>query len=233
MSFTLIELLVVIAIISILASLLLPALGKARESGRRALCQSQLRQLSLGLYMYSGDDEQGLLPYDAVFSWWDPLWFKTIRGPYLSLPREFRPSIFTCPTLQKPTYDVPWQWEQGNYCINKEITGQPQYDPYPSRLMIGVRWGPWRLDSLTNASDCVLLSDSGSEGPDFGAVGPIPHNVIDRWSGHNTNLVQGMGIANFGVHGGGANLLFSDGHLAWLHKTDYLRSNGMVYVWPE
>lgn len=60
-AFTLIELLVVIAIIGVLASLLLPALGRTKDQGRNTVCVSQLRQLGIATRLYA-DDSNNRLP---------------------------------------------------------------------------------------------------------------------------------------------------------------------------
>lgn len=72
--FTLIELLVVIAILALLAAILFPVFSRARENGRRASCQSNLKQLALGWQMYSQDYDETTMPVYTI---------GTVVGPFL------------------------------------------------------------------------------------------------------------------------------------------------------
>ncbi|MBP7050162.1 MAG: prepilin-type N-terminal cleavage/methylation domain-containing protein [Phycisphaerae bacterium] len=67
-AFTLIELLVVIAIIAILMSVLMPALSRAREQGRRAVCLSHLKTLTLGWTMYADENDDRIVNGEAYYS---------------------------------------------------------------------------------------------------------------------------------------------------------------------
>lgn len=67
--FTLVELLVVIAIIALLMAILLPAMAKAREQAKRAVCMNQLKQMGGGWYMYCDDNNERVPIGDVWFCW--------------------------------------------------------------------------------------------------------------------------------------------------------------------
>lgn len=130
--FTLIELLIVIAIIAILASLLLPALNKARARGRDVSCSGNLRQIALALQSYSNDNHgfvMETIDYSRNYRKW-----QTALMPYLYSGVNFSASngdayvvddiprpIFRCPAQpQEPTYASL----RSNYGVNKYVFAQ-------------------------------------------------------------------------------------------------------------
>jgi prepilin-type N-terminal cleavage/methylation domain-containing protein/prepilin-type processing-associated H-X9-DG protein len=95
--FTLIELLVVIAIIAILAAILFPVFARARENARRASCQSNLKQIGLGLLQYVQDYDEVMPVVNTYTGGMDtvaqPPW-NTVVQPYLKSTQ-----IFVCPSF--------------------------------------------------------------------------------------------------------------------------------------
>src|SRR5256885_5082300 len=68
-AFTLIELLVVIAVMAVLAALLLPALARSKESGRRIACINNLHQLGIALNLYTSENEGRFPPWNLANPW--------------------------------------------------------------------------------------------------------------------------------------------------------------------
>lgn len=124
--FTLIELLVVIAIIAVLASMLIPALARAKEKGKRTKCLNNLRQLAIGSTIYANDNRDLLIEARTSGNSWVQI---AINPPEEAAARSVnlnistgdarntpaRNRIWTCPNRPDfPTYEGQYpQWNIG------------------------------------------------------------------------------------------------------------------------
>jgi prepilin-type processing-associated H-X9-DG protein/prepilin-type N-terminal cleavage/methylation domain-containing protein len=216
--FTLIELLVVIAIIAILASLLLPALGKAREQARSTLCKSNLKNIGNAWLMYA-DDYNGFMcrgfEPGGIGKWFNS---RGALGPMLGdngtlngstyIMNDNKP-IFACPSeaaYYKPVKNDGDCYKFVSYGYNTDV-GPTNGDPPKRNTLIKI---PYKLIVFTDgiSSSWGFLKWSPYTKPGMPDIG-VPSTVLDPWN------EGGIGSWNNWAqrHNRAANIFFADGHV--------------------
>jgi len=146
--FTLLELLIVIAIIAILAAILFPALQKAKEKAKDALCKSNMKQIGLGITLYANDYNGWMkladadLPNSAYTQEWNYLLYN--EAYVRSLP------VYICPSFPPDKFDDPNSFQSWRSTLG--LLGKYGPSSNCTRYM--------KIFDIKNASSFPLLADT-------------------------------------------------------------------------
>ncbi|RYZ80399.1 MAG: DUF1559 domain-containing protein [Proteobacteria bacterium] len=221
--FTLIELLVVIAIIAILAAILFPVFARARENARKSSCQSNLKQIGLGLIQYSQDyDEKWPVTEDAYRlpggapSSWDLL-----VQPYVKSAQ-----VMVCPSDTGPYFNL----NDSNLGLRRRSYGMSAYSLQTNFASNGDRYNGPGGASLSEFPAVALTVLAGEMHMCPGSAdqqeyrGCSTFSNTDQISTNNyTNLWQAP-LGTGWQHLDSSNFLYMDGHVkAVVGRRGYLR----------